>query len=279
MLPSVTDAADAGVDELAGFAALMSGAAGEARPAQDEAPYGWMKDEATGEMRPKKSPGRPRKSPSLEDLKAQKEAESPVPDGAPSGDRPPAAPKGRRRGGRPVREPKPAPPVPQHLRMEGSLAKGINRLYRRAGRILAAMGAGPEGAALVEITRAEDPDDVTVGDAWEALCRSNPRIRAFWVRVLSGSAASQVFVAHLPVLLAWMSRPGVARRIPFWGLAAAVSSDDDQGESSSSTPNGQAPGMGGLFAGLSEQDVAEAVAFAQQMAGRAAGGGVPQRGE
>lgn len=267
---------ETGAAELAGFAALMSGAAGQAAPAEDPAPWGYTRDEKTGEMRPKKSPGRPRKSPSLEDLKAQREAADPAPGGAPEpGDRPPAAVKGRagrrREKGRADRPP---PPVPQHLRMEGSLAKGINRLYRRAGKILQAMGAGPEGLALVEITRADEPDDVTVGDAWEALCRSNPRIRAFWVRVLSGSAAGQVMMAHLPVLLAFMTRPGVARRIPFWGLAAAVA-DDGEGQEQGQE---QAPAMAGMFAGLSEQDVAEAVAFAQAMAGRV-NGGVPVRGE
>ena len=48
-----------------------------ARPedaAADPAPYGTMIDPATGLERPKKAPGRPRKSPSLEELKAARES-------------------------------------------------------------------------------------------------------------------------------------------------------------------------------------------------------------
>src|SRR5580704_7240167 len=105
------------VDPLPGFAALMGAAGQDAKPVTDasEAPYGYTRDEATGEMRPKKSPGRPRKSPSLDDLKAQKEAAIPAPDDRRDGDRAPAALKGRgrRRPSNPRGEDRPAPPIPQ----------------------------------------------------------------------------------------------------------------------------------------------------------------------
>ena len=70
----VTETAES--DPVTGFAALMA----QARPVPEEAgsdpaPYGYTVDERTGVERPKKAPGRPRKSPSLEDLKAQREAE------------------------------------------------------------------------------------------------------------------------------------------------------------------------------------------------------------
>src|ERR1700733_10552583 len=76
-----------------GFAALMSGAANQATP---EAPFGYTRDRETGEMRPKKTAGRPRQPPSLDELKA---STAPQPGGAalaaPEEDRPPS---GGRRG-------------------------------------------------------------------------------------------------------------------------------------------------------------------------------------
>ena len=273
MLPCVSNATEE-ADPLAGFAALMAGAGAEVKGDPDPAPYGYTKDEQTGEMRPKKSPGRPRKSPSLDDLKERQAAEPGQDASPPPGDRAPAAPKGRKGRAR-TREARPAPPVPQSLRMEGSIAKGINRLYRRAGKIAIAFGAVPEGTALIEITRADEPDDVTVGDAWEALCKANPRIRAFWVRALSGSAWSQVFMCHAPVVIAFITRPGVLERIPFAHLFGAFADDEGDGD------GGQAAGppAGGLFAGLTQEDVAQAMAFAQQMSGRDPGNGGPPRGD
>lgn len=270
-------------DPLAGFAALMGAAGQEASPVSDagEAPYGWTPDGAGG-MRPKKSPGRPRKSPSLDDLKARREAEPPGAPDSPSGagDRPPAALKGRRRrAGSPREEPRPAPPVPQAYRYEGGLAKGINRLYRKAGKIAIALGVEPEGRALVEMTRVEDADDITVGDAWEQLCRTNPRVRAIWLRLLAGSAAGQVFMAHLPVLIAFLMRDGVRQRVPFGRLIAAMS----QGEEEGASP-GEGEGEPGTpFGAPSSQDMAAMMAMAQAVAEQMANGGraaeVPVRGD
>ena len=68
-------------DAAAGFAAMMSGAAElatqDAPGADPEAPYGWTIDRATGQRRPKKSPGRsgkPPLTPSVESLKAPEPA-------------------------------------------------------------------------------------------------------------------------------------------------------------------------------------------------------------
>lgn len=285
-------------DPLAGFAALMGKAGQDAQPVVEhpDAPYGYTRDEATGEMRPKKSPGRPRKSPSLDDLKARREAEAPEPAGEGTGDRPPAVPKRRRgRGGSPREEPKPAPPVPQAFRYEGGLAKGINRVYRRAGKIAIALGVVPEGRALVEMTRADEPDDVTVGDAWEHLCRTNPRVRAVWVRMLSGSATAEVFMAHLPLAIAFLMRPGVAARLPLGRLFAAVAEGEEQGETSRD-PGGEhvhvegdppCPGCGwGIietpFGQPSSQDMMAMMAMAQAVAEQMANGrgsDVPVRGD
>lgn len=244
---------------------MMAGAKAATEPEPVEAPYGYTIDEATGLQRPKKAPGRPRKTPSVEDLKARQAAGA-ADDGQLPGDRPPAAPKGRARGrAKERREPKPAPVLPQKYRNEGSIAKAVNRTYRKAGRILVAMGIEPEGRALIEITRAEDEDDLTVGDAWEALCRSNPRVRAFLLRFMGKSDVAAVVWAHMPVLLAFLTRDGVMRRMPFGALfAATVTPDEDDGEA----PEG----------GLREEDAAQMAAMVQMVMDRA-GTGVPERGQ
>jgi hypothetical protein len=264
-------------DPLAGFAALMGAAGQEASPVTDvsEAPYGYTRDEATGEMRPKKSPGRPRKSPSLDDLKAQREAAVPAPDESRDGDRAPAAPKSRR-GRRASKGPapdRPAPPVPQHLRSEGAIAKGVNQLYRKAGKLVRVMDQDI-GQALIDITRAEDADDVTVGDAWEQLARTNPRVKAFLMRMLAGGAWSGLVAAHAPVFMALLMKDSIRRRIPFARLAMAMV--DDEGEP------GEAPAAGTPFDGLRPEDMAAMMAMAQataeqMMSGR--GPDVPARGE
>ena len=274
----VTETAES--DPVAGFAALMAGA----RPVpedggSDPAPYGYTVDERTGVERPKKAPGRPRKSPSLEDLKARLGAGNPGPGGEPAdgmpADRPPAALKGRRRRGlgQAAAEPKPAAPIPQKYRAEGSIAKGINQLYRKGGKVLKGLGAADVGQAFIEITRAEDPEDVTVGDAWEALARSNPRIRAFWLRALSGGAWSQVFAAHLPVFAALLMIDGIRKRIPFTGLMGAFLAPEDE--------DGEAPADGTPFEGLRPEDMAQmqamAAAMAEQVMSR--GNGAPPRGD
>ena len=267
MLPSVSNATEE-ADPLAGFAALMAGAGQEAKGDPDPAPYGYTRDEGTGEMRPKKAPGRPRKSPSLEDLKERQGAgeTAAVP---PPGDRAPAAAKGRKGRAR-QREARPAPPVPQSLRMEGSIAKGINQLYRRAGKMIRVLDHDV-GQAFVDCTRAEDPEDVTVGDAWEALCRANPRVRAFWVRMLAGGAMGQVVMAHMPILAAIIMKDAIRNRLPFWRLAEAFTDDSDG--------PGEAPADGTPFQGMNQQDMAEMVAFAQATAERMMGNGGPPRGD
>lgn len=266
------------VDEtVAGFAALMAGARTEAGPQADpEAPYGYTTDPKTGEQRAKKAPGRPRKAPSLEDLKASKEA-GPAPGAEqPPGDRAPVTPKGPRgrRRVRAVREDKPLPPVPQKYRAEGSIAKGVNQLYRQAGKLIRAFDPDV-GQALIDITRAEDPDDITVGDAWEAYARVHPRVRAFLIRLLAGSAAGELFRAHLPVLAAIVMKEAIRERIPLGRLFMAFADDDEQ--DGTDTDNAGRPDG---FSGLSEADIAGAMAFAQSMmeraqdgTGRAPGGG------
>ena len=269
----VTETAES--DPVAGFAALMAGARPLPEQAPDDpAPYGYTVDERTGVERPKKAPGRPRKSPSLEDLKERRAADPAPGDPGPPGDRPPAVLKGR--GGRRQRqgaaEPKPAAPIPQRVRPAGAIAKGVNQLYRKGGRLLKAFDRDV-GQAFIDITRADDPDDVTVGDAWEALCRSNPRIRAFWLRVLTGGAWSQVFAAHLPIFGVILMKDSIRRRIPFGGLMGAfLEQDEEDGAPADGTP----------FEGLRPEDMAQMQMMAQAMAEQVmsrGGNGVPDRGQ
>lgn len=269
MLPRVTEVDE----EAAGFAALMAGARTEAGPEADPvAPYGYTTGK-DGIERPKKAPGRPRKAPSLEDLKAAK-ADGPTPGAEqPPGDRPPAPSKGRRGHRARQRDAKPVPPVPQKYRAEGSIAKGVNQLYRQAGKLIRAFDPDV-GQALIDITRAEDPEDVTVGDAWEAYARVHPRVRAFLIRVLAGSAAGELFRAHLPVLAAIVMKEAIRERIPLGRLFMAFADDEPSGSSpGAGSPAGHEPAMGpDGFSGLSEADIAGAMAFAQSMMERAQDG-------
>jgi hypothetical protein len=279
MLPVVTDvAAD---EDLAGFAALMAQGKAQADPkGGDPAPYGYTRDEGTGEMRPKKAPGRPRKSPSLDDLKERRAAAAAdTPDSPTTGDRPPAAAKGRkgrRAGLGAVKSDRPAPPVPQYLRNEGGIAKAVNRSYRKIGKLVRVMDADV-GNAIIACTQAVDEDDITVGDAWEQLAKTNPRVRAFLLKMLAGGAVSQLVWAHLPILAAIVLKDSVQRRIPLARLAMAFAADSDD-----EAPADAGETSAGVFQGLREEDVAQAMAFAaamqDQMTARAAGG-VPDRGE
>jgi hypothetical protein len=259
--------ADDTPDVAAGFAALMSKAAEAATPAE-EAPFGYTRDEATGELRPKKAQGRPRKSPTLDELKAQKEAAAAV-ESAPAAkpeDRAPSArrPHRRKAAGEPD---KPEPPVVQFR--AGVIAKGINRLYRKAGKMVRVMDRDV-GQALIDITRKDtldngepDPEDVTVGEAWEEIARVNPRIRAFLMKIIAGGAWGQLFACHAPVLLAVLMKDAIRKRIPFMKLIEAFL---DGGE------DGEAPADGTVAEGLTMPDMGEMMAMAQQFAEQAMNG-------
>jgi hypothetical protein len=244
------------VDPGQAFAQLMSRAAGEAAAeAGVEAPFGWTTDKVTGEQRPKKAAGRPRRSPSLDELK-ESVAVTPSEEPSADEDRPPAAPKRSRFGKH--KHPHAEQPVPQHR--PGVITKGVNKLYRRAGKIVAVMDADI-GMALIAITRntAEEgePDD-SVGAAWDELARTNPRIRAFLLKVVAGGAWGQLVMAHAPVFLAIFMKDSVQQRVPFVKLATAFMDADDD-----ASPAEKA-------ASMTEPDMEQMMAMAQQMAGRMA---------
>lgn len=241
-----------------------------------EAPYGWTRDPVTGERRPKKTAGRRRKdapaepapstgTPSLEELKARAKDSGPkAEDVAPS----------HQHQHRPVffglkqpkataaKAPEPAPPF-----RAGPIAKGMNKLYRRAGKIVK-MWDPEVGDGIIRCTRKDedDEDEITVGEAWEELARTNPRIRAFLTKLITGGAWSSLFAAHLPILIAILLKDGIRSRLPFVRLVDAFLVDeDDQGQE---MPSDMAQMMGGV----GPVDMAQMMEFAQSMMGRMADG-------
>lgn len=256
-----TVTAETGGDAASSFAALMAGAADAAT---DEAPYGYTKDRKTGEVRPKKSPGRAgvRNSPSLEDLKAAKEQTGTEQNEAeqPAGDRAPAPPQGKSKNRKLSDDGKPSPQVIPAFK-EGVIAAGVNKLYRRTGKIVRVMDRDI-GIAIIETTRKEDEEDVTVGEAWEELARVNPRIRRFLLKLIAGGAWGQVVAAHAPILMAIVMKDAIARHIPFMALIEAFLGEDEDGPSEVSEALG----------GLQPVDMVQMMQMAQQMMGQAAAG-------
>lgn len=246
-------------DVASEFAAMMAGAAsaeGADAPrarradATDEAPYGYHSD-----GRPRRSNGgRPRRSKSIEELRESANAtgdagaDDSSSQSAPA-DRPPDDRKRAKGHLRSVqKDEKPLPPF-----REGQIARGINRLYRKAGKIIRVMD--PEiGVAIIDATRKEDDDDITVGEAWEELARTNPRIRRFLLNIIAGGAWGQLFMAHAPILLAVIMKDSIRKHIPFMGVIESLAEPDED------TPAGE----GGLPGGMTSDDVAQAAAMARE---------------
>lgn len=231
----------------------------------EEAPYGWMTDPATGTRRPKKRPGRRSKgvrlpagkSPSMEELQALGSLPETSEDTAPG-----APAKGRR---------KPAMKAELPPFRAGVIAKGVNRLYRRAGRIIRLFDY-EIGTAVIACTRAdpddEDGEDTTVGEAWENLAKTNPRIRAFLLRFIQGGAWSGVFTAHVPIFMAIAMKDGIRERIPLLQLADALLVEEPEEAGGEQMPSGLSQMMGGI----NPDDMAQMMAMAQGMMGQMAAG-------
>lgn len=221
-----------------------------------EAPYGYTIDRKTGQKRPRKRAGRaatvnPAPATGPETPAAERE-----PDRVPGKVKPPEP---RRRGRPPKVKPEPEPlPVFR----AGPIAKAVNKLYLRAGKLVRAMD--PDiGTAIISMTRAESEDDATVGEAWEEVARLNPRIRAILLKLITGGAWSQLFMVHAPLLLAILLKERVAKRLPLMGLLSSFLNDDED------EPAAAGP-AGGLLAGLTQEDIQEAMAaFNQFMPGAA----------
>lgn len=217
--------------------------------ADGDAPYGWTRDRGTGTLRPRKRPGRPRTQANAEELAAAPAVER-------EPDRPPAAPQGRSRRRGTIHD-APAPAMPKG----GIIAAGVDKLYRRAGKLLRALDHDI-GQALIECTRAEllDEGELTVGQAWEQLAKSNPRIRAFLLRAIAGGAWGDLIMAHAPVGIALVMKPAVQRLIPWGRIVESMAEPDED------TPEGE----GGLPGGMTAADFEELKATASEQARRVA---------
>lgn len=211
----------------------------------DNAPYGYTVDRKTGERRPKKIAGRP---------KAEQEPAEPgdvrsLPPVERTKDREPGTGiiKGKTRK---VREPEDIPAF-----RAGPIAKGMNRLYLKTGKLVRAFD--PEvGQAIIDATKKESDEDVTVGEAWEELARVNPRIRKVLLKLISGGAWGQLFMAHAPIFLAVVMKPAIISHIPFAKVIESMAEPEDD------TPEGE----GALPGGMTAADAGEAMAFAQAQA-------------
>jgi hypothetical protein len=217
--------------------------------ADGEAPYGWMRDRKTGELRPKKRPGRPNIPPGPDELAAAPAVER-------EPDRPPATPV---RGARPAARTSTAPAAP--MPRGGVIAAGVDKLYRRAGKLLRALDHDI-GQALIECTRADllDEGELTVGQAWEQLAKTNPRIRAFLMRAIAGGAWGDLIMAHAPLGIAIVMKPAVQRLIPWRRIVESMAEPDED------TPDGE----GGLPGGMTAADFEELQATAAEQARRVA---------
>ena len=216
--------------------------------AGNDAPYGWTRDRETGTLRPRKRPGRPRVPASAEEL-----AEAPAVEREP--DRSPAASQGHRRGRGTAHDPAPAMP------RGGIIAAGVDKLYRRAGKLLRALDHDI-GQALIECTRVDllDEGELTVGQAWEQLAKTNPRIRSFLMRVIAGGVWGDLIMAHAPVGIALVMKPAVQRLIPWQRIVESMAEPDED------TPEGE----GGLPGGMTAADFEELKATASEQARRVA---------
>ena len=143
----------------------------------------------------------------------------------------------------------------------GIIAAGVDKLYRRAGKLLRALDHDT-GQALIECTRADllDDGELTVGQAWEQLAKTNPRIRSFLLRAIAGGAWGDLVMAHAPVGIALVMKPAVQRLIPWQRMVESMAEPDED------TPDGE----GGLPGGMTAADFEELKATASEQARRVA---------
>ena len=191
--------------------------------------WGFTTDPKTGERRPKKGAGRPKNQPTAEDLTAR----PPIPR---EPDRAPQRPAGR--------QPKTTTSGDDEVKMPraGLIAAGVNKMYRRAGKMIRGLeGGDPEGigAAFIYVTKIDPdvPDDereLTVGEAWEALAKANPRVRKWLVKVVAGGDIADLVMAHAPIGIAFVMKPWVQRFLPGEKMMAVAVSmaepDEDEDE-------------------------------------------------
>lgn len=233
----------------AGFAAMMAGAADLERP---EAPFGYTRDRETGDMRPKKSPGRGGKNPVTPPVEVLKAASAAPPADVEGGDPvspagSPTAPADRapdlKRGGKAAKPDTLLPPY-----KAGVICSGVNKLYRKTGKLVRGLDKDI-GDAFIDSARntADVPgEDDSVGAAWEQLARTNPRIRRAMMKLLMGGAWTDLAMAHAPIALAVVMKPAIRQRLPLMRIAESLAEPDED----------SAPGEGGLPGGMTMADLA-----------------------
>jgi hypothetical protein len=222
----------------------------------DQAPFGYTIDRATGEKRPKKRAGRPQRDTPTKVEEVPEKTER-IPDRVPGKVKPEEKRRGRQRAPKP--DPEPVPPF-----RAGPIAKGINKLYLKAGKIVRAMDYDI-GTAIIAITKKESEEDITVGEAWEEIAKVNPRIRRVLLKLISGGAWGQLLMAHAPILVAILMKESISRKLPLMRFVASVMDDstdntgfenyDDDNPDTGGVPNG----IGGLLAGLTQEDLNQAM--------------------
>lgn len=215
-----------------------------------EAPFGYTTDPRTGEERPKRAKGRPRKSPSIAELREARDDSDAIQDVSPA-DTPPA----KNRKGK-IKVVEPPPPY-----KAGVIAHGMNKLYRRVGKIM--NGFDPIiGAGIIDAAT-EEEDKVTVGEAWDELAKTNPRIRRFLMKMLTGKGYVQLVWAHLPMFLA-MYMSVQMRMNGTHPNQTDPKSMGDKFRTAASQVIPELPG-GNPLAGLKEEDMSQMMAMAQSM--------------
>ena len=203
----------------------------------DGAPWGFTRDKETGEERPKKSPGRPRKPPTAEELAAG----APV---AREPDRAPSRPRGRK-----PQTPADEDAKPLSRAEAGLIAAGVNKLYRRAGKLIRGLENGDPmgiGQAFIECTRIDpevpaDERELTVGEAWANLAKVNPRVRKFLLKVIAGGDVADLVMAHAPIGVALVMKPWVQRFLPpsrMMSLVESMGEEDEAEEEGTALPAG-----------------------------------------
>jgi hypothetical protein len=242
----MTDIAE-GADVASAFAELMGKAAEVADSVVDPAPFGYKADGT-----PKKAAGRPRRSPSVDELKAAvdgvrdaADADFGVPAPVEPEVQPDRAPDEAARPARKDKKPVSRETIPPYR--GGVIASGVNRLYRRAGKIVRAMDHDI-GTAIIESARNTadpgEPDD-SVGAAWDELAKTNPRVRKFLLKCLAGGAWGQLVMAHAPIVMAIVMKPAILKFIPFSALVSSMAEPDEDTK----------PGEGALPGGMTAPDV------------------------
>lgn len=237
----------------------------------DEAPYGYTIDPGTKEKRPKLRPGRQRKdapakapsgaSPSLDELKAMKEAQGAK--AAPKKEDVAPQPHNRRGPGALKQAAAKMTAAPATPFRAGPIAKGVNKIYKKAGKIIGIWDK-QIGKALILCTQKDDEDDTTVGEAWEELARVNPRIRGFLERLIQGGAWTGLFYAHMPFLLAVMMKDSIRSRVPLAGLLTSLMADKDEDQDDEDGTGLPGP-LGQLMGDLGPADMAQMMQMAQGM--------------